>query len=68
MVEFYEYGQRYGMMGLGAGLGELQKKAGNTTNFFKSITDASFSTASCMEKLSNYAKSEIESVLKFGIQ
>ncbi len=68
VVEFYEYGQKYGMMGLGAGLGELQKKAGSTTNFFKSITDASFSTATCMEKLSNYAKSEIDSVLKFGVQ
>ena len=69
VVEYYEYGQKYGMMGLGAGLGELQKKANNSTsNFFKSITDASFSTATCMEKLSNHAKTEIESVLKFGIQ
>ena len=68
VVEYYNYGQVYGRMGIGAGLGELQKKGGTTTRFFESIYSASHSTATCMAKLSNYAKSEVENVLKFGIQ
>ena len=69
VVEFYEYGKKYGRMGMGSGVGTLASHAGGTaTNFNKSITDASFSTSSCMEKLSNYCKQEVANVLKFGVQ
>ena len=72
VVEFYEYGQKYGRMGIGSGVGELATYAGNSaatgTMWNKSITDASYSTATCMEKLSNYCKQEVANVLKFGIQ
>ncbi|MBQ6947860.1 MAG: carbohydrate ABC transporter substrate-binding protein, partial [Clostridia bacterium] len=68
VVEYYNYGQVYGRMGIGAGLGELQKKGGTPTRFFESIYSSSHNTATCMAKLSNYAKTEVENVLKFGIQ
>ncbi len=69
IVEFYEYGKKYGRMGMGSGVGTLASHANNSSvNFNKSITDASFSTATCMEKLSNYAKQEVANVLKFGVQ
>lgn len=68
VVEYYNYGQVNGRMGIGAGLGELQKKGGSTTHFFESIYSNTYNTATCMAKLSNYAKTEVENVLKFGIQ
>ena len=69
IVEYYEYGKKYGKMGLGSGVGTFANHAGGSnTNWAKSITDASFSTASCHEKASNYAKQEIQNVLKFGVQ
>ena len=69
IVEYYEYGKKYGKMGLGSGVGTFANHAGGAnTNWAKSITDASFSTATCHEKASNYAKQEIQNVLKFGVQ
>ena len=68
IVEYYEYGKKYGRMGLGSGVGTFSSYTGNATNWAKSITDASFSTATCHEKASNYAKQEVANVLKFGVQ
>ena len=68
IVEYYEYGKEYGRMGLGSGVGTFSNYMGNATNWSKSITDASFSTATCHEKASNYAKQEVANVLKFGVQ
>ncbi len=69
VLEYYQFGQTNGRMGLGSGVGKLANWAGDkTVNFNLSITDASFSTATCMAKLSNYAKQEVANVLKFGVQ
>ena len=71
VVEFYEFGKTNGRFGLGSGVGKLSSFAGagnGQTKFNKSIMDASLSTATCMAKLSNYAKQEVANVLKFGIQ
>ena len=64
---FYNYSRQYGMMGMGSGLANFHAKT-NEVNVNKSITDASLSVAACIEKASNFAKQEIEAVLKFGAQ
>jgi len=69
ILEYFEFGKTNAKFGIGAGLGQFSTYAnGSATNWSKSITDASFSTATCMAKCSNYAKQEIDNVLKFGIQ
>lgn len=69
IVEYYEYGKKNGRMGLGGGVGNLGGWANDkATNFNLSIVDASYSVASAMSKLSNYAKTELDKVLKFGVQ
>jgi len=67
ILEYFEFGQTNGKFGIGAGLGQF---ASLTTKekFQQSITDASFSTATCMAKCNNAAKQEINNVLKFGVQ
>jgi len=68
-MEVYNFGLTNSRFGLGSGVGKLASYAsGKDTNFNKSITDASFSTASCLQKLYNYAKQEVANVLKFGVQ
>lgn len=71
VVEFYEFTRTNSRFGLGSGVGSLAKYAANSsvgTKFNLSITDSSYSTASCLEKLQNYAKQEVANVLKFGVQ
>ncbi len=71
VVEFYEFGKTNGRMGMGSGVGKLASLAGNgatASKFNQSITDAGLSVASCMAKLSNFAKQEVANVLKFGVQ
>ncbi len=69
VVEYYEIGKNNGLMGLGSGVGNLSGWANDkATNFNLSIVDASYSVASSMAKLSNYAKTEMDKVLKFGMQ
>lgn len=67
ILEYFEFGKTNGKFGIGAGLGQFASFA-SKEKFVQSITDASFSTATCMSKCSNYAKQEINNVLKFGVQ
>lgn len=67
--ELYNFGTTNGRFGLGSGVGKLASIANNTTtNFNRSVYDKSFSVSTCMAKLSNLAKTEIENVIKFGVQ
>ena len=67
--ELYNFGTTNGRFGLGSGVGKLAGIANNTTtNFNRSVYDKSFSVSTCMAKLSNLAKAEIDNVIKFGVQ
>ena len=67
ILEYFEFGKTNGRFGIGAGLGQFASLS-TKEKFHQSITDASFSTATCMAKCNNYAKQEINNVLKFGVQ